>query len=32
MNELGRNIRFAFRTLSRTPGPIIAAILPCHCC
>jgi predicted permease len=27
MNELGRNIRFAFRTLSRTPGPIVAAIL-----
>jgi predicted permease len=27
MNELGRNVRFAFRTLSRTPGPIIAAIL-----
>ena len=27
MSKLGRNVRFAFRTLSRTPGPVIAAIL-----
>jgi hypothetical protein len=27
MNEIGRYIRFTFRTLSRTPGPILAAIL-----
>ena len=27
MNELGRNVRFAFRTLFRTPGPAVAAVL-----